>query len=148
LREYGAALKAGHTHLFETLPRLLTLWFSYADMCEAIAAAATPLPARSSSASKVCCFFHNIASFFVCKHIVINPVATPSFFLQLQLKKGQQQAPPASPQLPKDEANVNPLMNKLIDELPARLWYSSLAQLVSRICHPNKVGIHFYTNLE
>ena len=39
---YGKSLQQGHTHIFQSLPRLLTLYFDYAAAC----AAAGPWAAR------------------------------------------------------------------------------------------------------
>jgi len=91
MEEYGAALKAGQGHLFETLPRLLTLWYNYAD---ALAGPGATIAAAASTS---------------------------------KLKRSSTAAPG------KDQ--VHAVMRRLADELPARLWYSSMAQLVSRVCH-------------
>ena len=35
LRNYGKSVLHGHTHIYQSMPRMLTIWFEYGNYCSA-----------------------------------------------------------------------------------------------------------------
>ncbi len=48
LRNYGKSVLYGHTHIYQSMPRMLTIWFEYGNYCSA-----NPAP----SGNKACLAF-------------------------------------------------------------------------------------------
>ena len=118
LKQYGDSLKwTSYNHIYESLPRLLTLWFSYGEKLHS-QQPDKPKPKGSSRNSKKS---KGMYEAFVC----ILHVAKACHWSCIAQAA-------ANPLLEK----INKVMTDLVRELAPHIWYTALPQLVSRLMHP------------
>ena len=116
LKQYGDSLKwTSYNHIYESLPRLLTLWFSYGEKLHS-QQPAKPKPKGSSRTSR--------KKQGKCLRIV--------YFAWKGSSNGSIGQSAANPLLEK----INKVMAELVRELAPHIWYTALPQLVSRLMHP------------
>ena len=96
---YAEALKLDLKHLYQALPRLLSLWFQFTFVTE-------DLPQNQEPAN----------------------TQAPTEDQKRTMKKSRNEA----------QTSLNEFMAKSFKSIPAQAFYSAIAQLVSRITHPNQ----------
>ena len=70
LRNYGRCVAHGHKHIYQSMPRMLTIWFEYGNYC-----AANPAPSGNKASQRqiwdlVCC--GNALSYKMCLHLLVD----------------------------------------------------------------------------
>jgi hypothetical protein len=70
LRNYGRCVAHGHKHIYQSMPRMLTIWFEYGNYC-----AANPAPSGNKASQRhiwdrMCC--GNALSYKKGLHLLVN----------------------------------------------------------------------------
>ena len=145
IRNYGSSVQHGHRHIYQSVPRLLTVWFEFGTHCVGItgkpskqvavdAAQRSPLPSGS----------------------VLLQYGRTQESLNTPPKSSHELCPSGAGQLHaahhhalddddvvgmqerQAQTDVQAAMQKLSRELPQYAWLVALPQLTSRICHPHQ----------
>mmetsp|Transcript_1655 Transcript_1655/g.2592 ORF Transcript_1655/g.2592 Transcript_1655/m.2592 type:complete len:3218 (+) Transcript_1655:318-9971(+) len=120
VRSYGRALLYGGVdHIHESLPRMLTLWFTNAEKYYPKIQALRNASGGSGVASPATAKRRTGRSVL----LAATSSSTP--------KKGRELKPTAMENAYK---RINQKMNRICEDLPPHIWYTSISQLVSRIC--------------
>ena len=117
LTNYMSSLKCGTKYLLRSLPRLLTLWFEFGEVYY-MEDPKDPKDPKSGASSKV-------------KSVVQLSQMSSNHAAKQDLASSK------SPKSAQKYADMAEILNRGVSDLPVVEWMSCLAQVASRICHPN-----------
>ena len=146
IRNYGSSVQHGHRHIYQSVPRLLTVWFEFGTHCVGITGKPTKQVGINTAQSSppafqiVSCFIVVVdrrAFTLLLEFPAIAPFAAKRLcavhhhtFLANNDVVGMQER--------QAQTDVQAAMQKLSRELPQYAWLVALPQLTSRICHPHQ----------
>lgn len=112
MEQYINALKFNSKHVYQALPRLLSLWFDFTSYQAAEVKGTQPCRNFGTSICRDCriCTCHNTHGFTSTRHLYISA-------------------------LHQNEANE--IVSKTLRTIPAHCFYTAMPQLISRIGHRN-----------
>ena len=121
MKEYGEALKLGQKHIFQALPRLLSLWFDFTSL--------DPNFDKDAAASEE------------------SKTRRRSRTSKQNEQSGDNEQERMSRLLKRRQAEANSLMERFCTETPPVVFYTALPQLISRVGHRNTTTANVVTSI-